>query len=184
MSGRDPNGRGGAGVWGLKEARTGPGLPQRLGRDGHVHFLWEVLRVGPRPAGGWGLWRRGRTGGLSPRAAGCSSSGGTEEPAPGPGGRRVQTGNSGASGAAVRGPSREEGRWAQAGGTSERACRPGITSWVKGWKQNGWRTSTGKEVTNKEDFAELERLARGMDIQWVSAGPRALTTRPRGPGHQ
>ncbi|XP_061282701.1 ribonuclease H1 isoform X3 [Bos javanicus] len=43
----------------------------------------------------------------------------------------------------------------------------GITTWVKGWKQNGWRTSTGKEVTNKEDFAELERLARGMDIQWM-----------------
>lgn len=24
-----------------------------------------------------------------------------------------------------------------------------------------------EEVTNKEDFAELERLARGMDIQWM-----------------
>ena len=45
---------------------------------------------------------------------------------------------------------------------------------MKGWRQNGWRTSTGKEVANKEDFAELERLARGMDIQWVSAGPHAL----------
>ncbi|XP_065803290.1 ribonuclease H1 isoform X1 [Muntiacus reevesi] len=43
----------------------------------------------------------------------------------------------------------------------------GITTWVKSWKQNGWRTSTGKEVTNKEDFMELERLARGMDIQWM-----------------
>ncbi|XP_025138154.3 ribonuclease H1 isoform X1 [Bubalus bubalis] len=43
----------------------------------------------------------------------------------------------------------------------------GITTWVKGWKQNGWRTSTGKEVTNKEDFVELERLARGMDIEWM-----------------
>ena len=43
----------------------------------------------------------------------------------------------------------------------------GITTWVKGWKQNSWRTSTGKEVTNKEDGAELERLARGMDIQWM-----------------
>ncbi|CAI9171450.1 unnamed protein product [Rangifer tarandus platyrhynchus] len=43
----------------------------------------------------------------------------------------------------------------------------GITSWVRGWKRNGWRTSTGEEVTNKEDFAELERLARGMDIQWM-----------------
>lgn len=44
---------------------------------------------------------------------------------------------------------------------------------VKGWKQNGWRTSTGKEVTNKEDFAELEALARGMDIQVGECGARA-----------
>lgn len=49
-----------------------------------------------------------------------------------------------------------------------RAFLPGITNWVEGWKKNGWRTSTGKEVINKEDFAELERLAQGMDIQWVS----------------
>ena len=91
-----------------------------------------------------------------------------------PRGKEGPDSDSDASGAAVSGPSREEGRAARAGGTSERACRPGITTWVKGWKQNGWRTSTGKEVTNKEDFAELERLARGMDIQWVSAGPHAL----------
>ncbi|XP_073073265.1 ribonuclease H1 isoform X1 [Manis javanica] len=52
----------------------------------------------------------------------------------------------------------------------------GITSWVQGWKEKGWRTSTGKEVINKEDFMELERLAQGMDIQWVSA-PRG---HPRG----
>nr|XP_017520106.1 ribonuclease H1 isoform X2 [Manis javanica] len=43
----------------------------------------------------------------------------------------------------------------------------GITSWVQGWKEKGWRTSTGKEVINKEDFMELERLAQGMDIQWM-----------------
>ncbi|XP_047638668.1 ribonuclease H1 isoform X2 [Phacochoerus africanus] len=43
----------------------------------------------------------------------------------------------------------------------------GITSWVPGWKKNGWRTSTHKEVVNKEDFQELERLAQGMDIQWM-----------------
>uniref|UniRef100_F6TD79 Ribonuclease H1 n=1 Tax=Equus caballus TaxID=9796 RepID=F6TD79_HORSE len=42
----------------------------------------------------------------------------------------------------------------------------GITNWVQGWKKNGWRTSTGKEVTNKEDFVELDRLTQGMDIQW------------------
>nr|XP_039329515.1 ribonuclease H1 isoform X2 [Saimiri boliviensis boliviensis] len=43
----------------------------------------------------------------------------------------------------------------------------GITNWVQGWKKNGWKTSTGKEVINKEDFVALERLTQGMDIQWV-----------------
>ncbi|KAM8774886.1 ribonuclease H1 [Rhynchonycteris naso] len=43
----------------------------------------------------------------------------------------------------------------------------GVTSWVQGWKENGWRTSTGKEVINKEDFLELDRLVQGMDIQWM-----------------
>lgn len=43
----------------------------------------------------------------------------------------------------------------------------GITSWVQGWKENGWRTSAGKAVTNKEDFMELDRLVQGMDVQWM-----------------
>lgn len=47
-------------------------------------------------------------------------------------------------------------------------CPLGITSWVQGWKKNGWRTSTGKDVINKEDFMELDELTRGMDIKWVS----------------
>ncbi|XP_036191327.1 ribonuclease H1 isoform X2 [Myotis myotis] len=47
------------------------------------------------------------------------------------------------------------------------ACLPGITSWVQGWKENGWRTSAGKAVTNKEDFMELDRLVQGVDIQWM-----------------
>ncbi|XP_012582830.1 PREDICTED: ribonuclease H1, partial [Condylura cristata] len=41
----------------------------------------------------------------------------------------------------------------------------GITSWVQAWKKNGWKTSAGKEVTNKEDFMRLDRLAQGLDIQ-------------------
>lgn len=55
---------------GLKEARTGPGLPQRLGRDGHVRFLWEVLPVGPRPAGGLGVVEEGEDVGPEPRSRG------------------------------------------------------------------------------------------------------------------
>nr|XP_040127136.1 ribonuclease H1 isoform X2 [Ictidomys tridecemlineatus] len=42
----------------------------------------------------------------------------------------------------------------------------GITNWVQGWKKNGWKTCTGKEVINKEDFMQLEELTHGMDIQW------------------
>nr|XP_054391933.1 ribonuclease H1-like [Pongo abelii] len=44
----------------------------------------------------------------------------------------------------------------------------GITNWVPGWKKNGWKTSAGKEVINREDFPALERLTQGMDIQWAS----------------
>lgn len=46
-------------------------------------------------------------------------------------------------------------------------CSLGITSWVQGWKKNGWRTSTGKDVINKEDFMELDELSQGMDIKWM-----------------
>ncbi|XP_070589046.1 ribonuclease H1 isoform X2 [Erythrolamprus reginae] len=42
----------------------------------------------------------------------------------------------------------------------------GVTSWVPNWKTNGWKTSAGKEVTNKEDFQRLSNLSEGMDIQW------------------
>uniref|UniRef100_A0A8C3PBP1 Ribonuclease H1 n=2 Tax=Chrysemys picta bellii TaxID=8478 RepID=A0A8C3PBP1_CHRPI len=43
----------------------------------------------------------------------------------------------------------------------------GITSWVDNWKNNGWRTSTGKDVINKEDFERLDKLSEGMEIQWM-----------------
>ncbi|XP_037007714.2 ribonuclease H1 isoform X1 [Artibeus jamaicensis] len=43
----------------------------------------------------------------------------------------------------------------------------GITHWLQGWKENGWRTSAGKEVINREDFVELDRLVQDMDIRWM-----------------
>lgn len=43
----------------------------------------------------------------------------------------------------------------------------GITSWVKDWKKNGWKTSTGKDVINKEDFVKLDTLIQGIDITWM-----------------
>uniref|UniRef100_A0A6J0STD7 Ribonuclease H1 n=2 Tax=Pogona vitticeps TaxID=103695 RepID=A0A6J0STD7_9SAUR len=43
----------------------------------------------------------------------------------------------------------------------------GATSWVPNWKANGWRTSSGKDVVNKEDFERLAKLSEGIDIQWM-----------------
>ncbi|KYO32932.1 ribonuclease H1 isoform X1 [Alligator mississippiensis] len=43
----------------------------------------------------------------------------------------------------------------------------GVTSWVDNWKNNGWRTSTGKNVINKEDFQRLDKLTEDMDIKWM-----------------
>uniref|UniRef100_A0A0B8RQE8 Ribonuclease H1 n=1 Tax=Philothamnus irregularis TaxID=1899461 RepID=A0A0B8RQE8_9SAUR len=43
----------------------------------------------------------------------------------------------------------------------------GVTNWIPNWKSNGWKTSAGKEVTNREDFERLAKLSEGMDIQWM-----------------
>ena len=34
--------------------------------------------------------------------------------------------------------------------------RDGITSWIKGWKRNGWRTAAGTPVKNVELWKELD----------------------------
>lgn len=43
----------------------------------------------------------------------------------------------------------------------------GITSWVDSWKTNGWRTSSGRSVINKEDFERLANLSKDIEIQWM-----------------
>uniref|UniRef100_A0A8D0L4Q5 Ribonuclease H1 n=1 Tax=Sphenodon punctatus TaxID=8508 RepID=A0A8D0L4Q5_SPHPU len=43
----------------------------------------------------------------------------------------------------------------------------GITSWVGNWKSNGWRTSAGKDVINKDDFERLAEASEDMDIRWM-----------------
>ena len=41
-----------------------------------------------------------------------------------------------------------------------------ITNWFHGEKKNGWKSSTGKDVINKIDFVELERVMQGIKINW------------------
>ncbi|XP_049758568.1 ribonuclease H1-like [Elephas maximus indicus] len=42
----------------------------------------------------------------------------------------------------------------------------GVTEWMPNWKQNGWKTVTGKDVVNRSDFEKIDQASQGMDIQW------------------
>lgn len=43
----------------------------------------------------------------------------------------------------------------------------GITKWIKRWKKNGWKLSTGHPVINREDFEALDSELGGISVKWV-----------------
>jgi ribonuclease HI len=50
--------------------------------------------------------------------------------------------------------------------------KQGITTWIKNWKRNGWKTASGTPVKNKELWVQLDVLTHKMDIidwKWVKA---------------
>lgn len=42
----------------------------------------------------------------------------------------------------------------------------GITQWIHGWKKNGWKTSTGGAVKNRDLWQALDALTTGHEIKW------------------
>jgi ribonuclease HI len=44
--------------------------------------------------------------------------------------------------------------------------RSGITSWIKSWKKNGWRTADRKPVRNAELWQRLELAEAPHKIRW------------------
>lgn len=50
--------------------------------------------------------------------------------------------------------------------TDSSYVKNGITTWISGWKRNGWRTSDRKPVKNIELWQELDRLVAQHDIEW------------------
>jgi ribonuclease HI len=44
--------------------------------------------------------------------------------------------------------------------------RGGITSWIKGWKKNGWKTSDRKPVKNVDLWQKLDAQCVSHDIRW------------------
>jgi ribonuclease HI len=53
--------------------------------------------------------------------------------------------------------------------TDSTYVQQGITSWIRRWRANGWRTATKQPVKNAELWRTLDELARetGAQFRWV-----------------
>lgn len=43
----------------------------------------------------------------------------------------------------------------------------GITAWLPGWKQRGWRTAAKKPVLNQDLWERLDALAAAREVTWT-----------------
>ena len=50
--------------------------------------------------------------------------------------------------------------------TDSQYVRKGITEWIAGWKQRGWRTASKAPVKNAELWREIDALAGRHTIEW------------------
>jgi len=50
--------------------------------------------------------------------------------------------------------------------TDSSYVKDGITSWIMGWKKNGWRTKNKKPVKNMDLWQKLDELAARHRITW------------------
>jgi ribonuclease HI len=50
--------------------------------------------------------------------------------------------------------------------TDSQYVRQGITSWLYGWKANGWRTADKKPVKNAELWQRLDEARLRHDVRW------------------
>ncbi|HEX5120254.1 MAG TPA: ribonuclease HI [Pseudonocardiaceae bacterium] len=50
--------------------------------------------------------------------------------------------------------------------TDSSYVRNGITSWMRNWKRNGWRTSAGQPVKNADLWRQLETAVGRHQVEW------------------
>ena len=82
------------------------------------------------------------------------------------GGERVTTNNRMELTAVIEALSALKSRCEVAVYTDSEYVKNGITTWIHGWKQRGWRTADKKPVKNVELWQRLEALAAQHDVQW------------------
>lgn len=50
--------------------------------------------------------------------------------------------------------------------TDSRYLKDGITNWIHKWKRNGWQTSTGTPVKNRDLWLALDEAGQFHSIDW------------------
>lgn len=50
--------------------------------------------------------------------------------------------------------------------TDSQYVRSGITSWISGWKRNGWKTAAKQPVKNEDLWRRLDAAAAKLDVEW------------------
>ena len=50
--------------------------------------------------------------------------------------------------------------------TDSTYVKNGVTTWIHGWKRNGWRTSNKKPVKNEDLWRRLDLAAIDHDVTW------------------
>jgi ribonuclease HI len=50
--------------------------------------------------------------------------------------------------------------------TDSNYLKNGITTWIHGWKRNGWKTSEKKPVVNQDLWMELDKLVATHTVKW------------------
>ena len=51
--------------------------------------------------------------------------------------------------------------------TDSTYVRDGITTWIKRWEKNGWKTASKKPVKNKDLWKKLKNLSSKHSIKWI-----------------
>lgn len=50
--------------------------------------------------------------------------------------------------------------------TDSKYVQQGITSWIHGWKKNGWKTAGKKPVKNQDLWQRLDELMSEHEVSW------------------
>ena len=51
--------------------------------------------------------------------------------------------------------------------TDSTYVRDGITTWIKQWEKNGWKTASKKPVKNKDLWKKLKSLSSKHSMKWI-----------------